>query len=98
MARIVRASAAKADAREIWAYIAEENPDAADRLLDRFDKLFRLLAAQPHLGQSVEDLAPNLRFIPLGNYLVFYRPAKDGIEIVRILHGARDITAEFFRE
>ncbi len=98
MARIVSASAAKADAGEIWAYIAEENPDAADRLLDRFDKLFRLLAAQPNLGKSVEGLAANLRFIPLGNYLVFYRPAKDGIEIVRLLHGARDITAEFFRE
>jgi toxin ParE1/3/4 len=79
-------------------YIAEENPDAADRLLDRFDKLFRLLAAQPHLGKSIGDLASNLRFVPLGNYLVFYRPTKDGIETVRILHGARDIPAEFFRE
>ena len=98
MARIVRASAAKADAGEIWAYIAEENPDAADRLLDRFDKLFRLLAARPHLGKSAENLAPNLRTLPVGNYLVFYRPAQDGIEIVRLLHGARDITAEFFRE
>jgi plasmid stabilization system protein ParE len=30
--------------------------------------------------------------------LIFYRPTKDGIEIVRILHGARDIAAEFFRD
>jgi plasmid stabilization system protein ParE len=47
MARVVRASPAKADAKEIWAYIAQDNPDAADRLLDRFDKLFRLLETKP---------------------------------------------------
>jgi toxin ParE1/3/4 len=98
MARVVRSSAAKADAGEIWAYIAEDNPDAADRLLDRFDKLFRVLASQPQIGKSVEELVPNLRFVPIGNYLIFYRPTEDRIEIVRILHGARDITAKFFRE
>ena len=97
MARVVRASAAKADAREIWVYIAQDNPDAADRLLDRFDDLFRLLLSQPFLGKSVEELAQKLRFVPIGNYLIFYRPTKDGIEIVRILHGARDITTGFFR-
>jgi len=97
MARIVQAPAAEADAVEIWVYIAQDNPDAADRLLGRFDKLFRLLASQPQLGKSVEDLAPNLRFVPLGNYLIFYRPRTDGVEIVRILHAARDITDEFFR-
>ena len=97
MARIVQAPAAEADAVEIWVYIAQDNPDAADRLLGRFDNLFRLLASQPQLGKSVEDLAPNLRFVPLGNYLIFYRPRTDGVEIVRILHAARDITDEFFR-
>jgi toxin ParE1/3/4 len=93
MMRVVRTSAAKADAREIWAYIAQDNPEAADRLLDRFDKLFRVLASQPLVGKSVEELVPNLRFVPIGNYLIFYRPTQE-----RILHGARDINAEFFRE
>jgi toxin ParE1/3/4 len=79
----------------IWTYIAQDNLDAADRLLDRFDDLFRRLASQPFLGKSVEELAPNLRFIPIGNYLIFYRPTKDGIEIVRLLHAARDVSAEF---
>ena len=98
MPRIIRAPAAKADAVEIWAYIAEDNPSAADRLLDRFDKIFRSLATQPHLGKAVDELHPGLRFFPMGSYLVFYRPLEDGVEIVRLLHGARDITAEFFRE
>lgn len=57
MARIIQAPAAEADVVEIWAYIAQDNPDAADRLLNRFDKLFRVLASQPLLGKSIEELA-----------------------------------------
>jgi toxin ParE1/3/4 len=98
MARIIIAPAAEADAAEIWAYIARDNPAAASRLLGRFDQLFRTLAEQPGAGTSAEVLAAHLRLIPVGSYLVFYRPRTDGVEIVRILHGARDITAEFFRE
>lgn len=97
MARIIRSPEAKADALEIWSYIAEDNPTAADRLLDRFDNLFRQLLAQPQLGKAVPELAVNLRFIPVGAYLIFYRLVENDIQVVRILHGARDITAEFFR-
>jgi toxin ParE1/3/4 len=57
-----------------------------------------LVSTQPNLGKAVEELAPNLRFVPVGSYLIFYRPLGDGAEIVRLLHGARDVTAEFFRE
>lgn len=98
MPRIIRSPAAKADAAEIWAYIAEDNPPAADRLLDRLNNIFHILAVQPNLGKTVEELYPGLRLFPIGSYLVFYRPVDDGIEIARLLHGARDITAEFFRE
>ena len=97
MARIIRAPAAEADAVEIWAYIAEDNPAAADSLLDRIDAMVRTLATQPYLGKTLADLAPDLRFMPIGAYLIFYRPIEDGVEIVRLLHSARDVTAEFFR-
>ena len=98
MARVIRSPTAGADAREIWAYIAKDNPDAAKRLMERFDRMFRSLSTQPLLGKNVQELSPNLRFIPIGSYLIFYRPVEDGVEIVRLLHGARDITAEFFRD
>jgi toxin ParE1/3/4 len=98
MPRIIRSPAAETDAAEIWAYIAEDNPIAADRLLARFDRTVRNLASQPQSGKGVEELAPNLRFIVVGSYLIFYRPLPDGVEIARIIHGARDITAEFFRD
>lgn len=98
MARIIRSSQSERDALEIWAYIAQDNPTAADRLLGKFDDFFTALSLQPQMGKSVDELSPRLRFIPIGNYLIFYRPLPDGVEIARILHGARDITAEFFGE
>jgi toxin ParE1/3/4 len=98
MPRSVRARAAEADALEISLYVAADNVAAADRLLARFDEALHRLAAQPHLGKSVEVIAPRLRLFPLGSNLIFYRPLDGGIELARLLHGARDITAEFFRD
>ena len=87
-----------ADAAEIWAYIAADNPSAADRLLNYFDRIFLKLSAQPNMGKGAGKIAPNLRVISTGSYVVFYRTTKDGIEVARIIHSARDITAEFFRD
>ena len=50
------------------------------------------------MGKAVDSIAPGIRFIPTGNYLIFYRVVTDGVEIARILHGARDIGTEFFTE
>ena len=43
------------------------------------------------LGRSREDLAPGLRSLPLGRYVIFYQVISDAIAIVRVLHGARDL-------
>jgi len=40
---------------------------------------------------SESQLLPNLRCLPVGNYLIFYLPLPDGIEVVRVLPGMRDI-------
>lgn len=45
----------------------------------------------------MDILHPGLRFLPEGNYLIFYRLREEHLEVVRILHGARDITTELFR-
>jgi len=42
-----------------------------------------------------DELAPGLRSLPVGNYVVFYRGREGGIEVIRVLHGARDIDALF---
>ncbi len=52
----------------------------------------------PGSGRKEPKLAADLRSFPVGNYLIFYRAVADGIAVVRVLHGARDITAEYFGE
>jgi toxin ParE1/3/4 len=92
-----RSSLAEDDYREIWHYIALDNPDAADRLLRTIDRKLRLYALHPQMGTSRGRLGRGLRSFPVGNYLVFYRIAPDGIELVRVLHGARRLKRAQFR-
>ena len=79
----------------LWVYIAQDNPDAADHLLDEFEKKFALLAGQPRLGAARSDIAPGLRHFPVGNYLILYREIDPGIEVVRVVHGARRLSDLF---
>src|SRR3990172_5038270 len=97
MARIVRSPAARLDVTEIAAYIARDDPLAATQLLDTFDEKLHLLAETPELGRAREELAPGLRSFPVGRYVLFYRTRPDGIELVRVLHGARNLRRLFKR-
>jgi toxin ParE1/3/4 len=82
---------ARDDLHEIWEYIAQDNIEAAERLVNRIEELGQLLAQHLHLGRQREEVAAGLRSFPMDRYLVFYRPIEDGIEIVRVLHASRDI-------
>jgi toxin ParE1/3/4 len=95
MARVLRTKRARADLLEIWLYIAKDSPVAADRLMDRIDAICNTLATQPLMGQARPELAPNLRSISVGNYVIYFRPLADGIEVERVLSGARDVDALF---
>ncbi|RUL86978.1 type II toxin-antitoxin system RelE/ParE family toxin [Tautonia sociabilis] len=91
MGRIVRSAAAERDLIEIWAYIAEDNLEAADRLLDKLNDTLQTLAEHPEMGRERPVLGPGLRSFPIESFVVFYREAAGGIEIVRVLHGRRDV-------
>lgn len=95
MPRVTRRPLAADDILEIWDYIAEDSLDAADRWVDRLDEQFRLLATQPLLGRARPELEQELRSFPFGRYVIFYAPLADGIDVIRVLHGARDIDALF---
>lgn len=95
MGRIVRSAAAERDLIENWAYIAEDNLEAADRLLDKINDTLQTLAEQPEMGRERPVLGPDLRSFPTEPFVVFYREAADGIEIVRVLHGRRDVEEQF---
>ena len=91
MARVVRSPRAVIDMADIVEYIAVHNVTAARRLLDRFDDLFSQLAQNPEMGQRREELAPSARTMLIGNYVVVFRPISDGVEVIRVVHGARDM-------
>ncbi len=83
---------ARTDLLDAWLYIAEENPSAADRVLDAIEQDAHKLAQQPRMGRNRPDLAPQLRSWPTRTpYLLFYLLSDDGITIVRVLHHARDV-------
>ncbi len=96
MPTILRTRQSRLDYNDIWDYIAQDNVLAADRVIDQIEVKVNLLASTPALGRPVEELAPNLRSFPLGSYLIFYRPMEGGIQLIRVIHGAREITPEYF--
>jgi toxin ParE1/3/4 len=95
MARLTVTESARADLREIRAYIAKDNPAAARRVVERLRAQARNLAAIPGMGRSREDLRPDLLSFPVGKHVLFYRPQPGGILLVRVIHGARDLPALF---
>jgi toxin ParE1/3/4 len=83
------------DIAEIWDHIADDSLRAADRWIDQLDEQFGLLASQPLMGRAREELSPGLRSFPFGRYVIFYEPIEGGIDVVRLLHSARDVDAQF---
>jgi toxin ParE1/3/4 len=79
------------DLADVWAYIAENSVSHADRFAALIDSQFRALSRRPHMGRSRPELATDLRSFPVGRYVIFYLLLPKGVEIVRVLHGARDI-------
>jgi plasmid stabilization system protein ParE len=85
----------------IWAFIAEDNPDAATRLVEAAYETFSMLAANPELGCRRKFRNPRLRNVRsfrvsgFDNYLIFYRAVGEGIQVLHVYHGARDLEALF---
>ena len=79
------------DVREIWAYLAVDSIRAARRLRLQILEACQKIANNPGIGHSREDLTDKpVLFWPVGSYLIIYT-ARTPVEIVRVLHGARDI-------
>ena len=95
MPRINRSPQADDDIFEIAAWISKDKPVAALDWIDRIDEAVTRLAEFPGIGTRRDELAPALRSWPVGNYLIFYREIPDGIELVRVMHGARNLRSIF---
>ncbi|HEY3392048.1 MAG TPA: type II toxin-antitoxin system RelE/ParE family toxin [Lacipirellulaceae bacterium] len=84
-------SLARLDLDDIHDYIAHDNPDAAKRWLRKTMDQFARLAKNPICGDARDDIRPDVRSVSHGNYVIFFRSREDYLEIVRVIHGARDI-------
>lgn len=93
--RVTRRPQAELDILDIWVYVAADSVVAADRWLDGLDEKMRLWATQPLMGRARDELAPGLRSLAFGRYVVFYEALADGIDVVRVLHSSRDIDESF---
>jgi toxin ParE1/3/4 len=91
MTRIARQPLARRDLIEIWNYIADDSVRSADALIDQVDAKLTLLATNPKLGRTRDELSVGLRSVSVGRYILFYQILPDGILLVRVLHSARDL-------
>lgn len=93
MKRFQLSRRATKDLELIADYIFTDNPDAAESVLDDFNRAFLDLARMPFMGHTRRDLtARNVRFWPVRSYLVVYQTTKP-LRIVRVIHGKRDVAS-----
>ncbi len=96
MRQVTFSSAARSDLDEIHDYIADDNLNAADQLLDDLEVACEKLGRHPGMGAACDHLIPEMRLVVVRKvYVVFYRLADEDIEIVRIVHGRRDFSKLF---
>lgn len=93
MSNILLRPRAKIDLTEIWDYIAEDSATRADIFIETIEQKLKILAERPSMGRMRDILGDGLHSFPVGRYVIFYRPLQDGIDVIRVLHGARDLEA-----
>ncbi|MFP5221818.1 MAG: type II toxin-antitoxin system RelE/ParE family toxin [Acidobacteriota bacterium] len=86
---------AEDDLLDIWAYIAEDNQQVATSALRAINEKCLMLAENSKLGPARPDIAADMRYFVVGRHLILYREIQTGIEVVRVLHAARDIHGIF---
>lgn len=94
----IRSPQADSDLDGIWYYVASQsgNTQTADRLIDSITDRFFLIANYPNIGRRRDDdLRPGLRSFPVGEYIIIYRLQDEDVQILRVLHGSRNIQALF---
>jgi toxin ParE1/3/4 len=93
--KVIHSQKARIDLLSIWSYVAEDYPNAADRLLDTINEKCTLLSENTKLGQARPDISQNMRYFPVKNYIILYQEQPFGVEIIRVVHGSRDLDILF---
>ncbi|MCK1744753.1 type II toxin-antitoxin system RelE/ParE family toxin [Bradyrhizobium sp. 139] len=92
--RFRKAPQADHDLDSIYDFIASDSVRAADKQIARISEIFEMLVQNPLAGRERWELRADLRSFPVGNYVIFYVPLPDGVEIVRVMHDRQDIASD----
>jgi toxin ParE1/3/4 len=97
MPRLILSPEARRDLRAIRDHIAKDDPRAARRVVTRLRDMARMLSGAIAMGRARPELGADIRSFVADRYVLFYRPLSDpaGIQLIRVLHGARDVDAIF---
>ncbi len=71
--------------------IAEDRTINADRFIDKLAKKYHWLTEFPEAGVLRDDLETNLRSFPVDRYILYYKVTNKNLELIRVLHGSRNI-------
>ncbi|NOZ43015.1 MAG: type II toxin-antitoxin system RelE/ParE family toxin [Alphaproteobacteria bacterium] len=98
MAKIIWRQMAIDDLDQIYDYIAETAPDRAENFISTLREKAWFLSENPRIGETRLPNYPAVRVFPCKNYLLLFRPLDTarGIEMIRIIHGARDYINKLF--
>ena len=91
MKRLRFLPSADADLKDIHLWVAQDDEGAADRLVRRIVAATGRLGAFPESAPSREELGEGIRSLVVGRYLVLYRVGPDSVDVIRIVHSARDL-------
>lgn len=95
MSRFLISIEASCDLNEIVDYFQTRNLDAGERFVIAFNQKCQYLTQFPNIGKPYPHLRSDLRGISLDNYIIFYQLVEDGIIIVRVVNGYRDLSSLF---
>ncbi|MGV0024646.1 type II toxin-antitoxin system RelE/ParE family toxin [Phormidesmis priestleyi] len=95
MSRYVINILASQDLNEIADHFARNSLEAGDRFFRAFNQNCQQLVAFPNSGKSYASIRPDLRGLSTEGYVIFYRILDDGIEILRVVSGRRDLPSLF---
>ena len=91
MFKLILSSQAREDLFDIWFYIAEDSTINADKFIDKLATKYHWLTEFPDAGVLRDDLERNLQCFPVDRYLLFYKVTDINLELIRVLHGSRNI-------
>jgi toxin ParE1/3/4 len=92
MARVYKTAQARQDIFEAFFHIALDSVHVSALLKGRLEERFQTLAHNPEMGRSRPEFGRDVRLFSFEEtYLIVYRPRRDGVEILRFVHGARDL-------